>query len=107
MRFAFTSLLVALFAAVAMAVTPQLYDVIISVPEGSPSGMLEEMKEKVRQTEGAQITHEYSIIDAFAARVPESLMGEMGTMESNGFKPIIEGDGIMTTQNKDGDKVGI
>ncbi|KAF2443779.1 hypothetical protein P171DRAFT_486499 [Karstenula rhodostoma CBS 690.94] len=107
MRFTLTSLLVALFAAVAMAVTPQLYDVIISVPNDAPSSVLEDAKEKVRNTEGAQITHEYSIIPAFAAKVPESLMGEIQALGSDGFQPTIEGDGIMTTQTKDGDKVGI
>lgn len=61
MRSALASLIVALFAAVAMAVTPQLYDVIISVPNDAPSSVLEDAKEKVRNTEGAQITHEYSM----------------------------------------------
>jgi hypothetical protein len=60
MRFTLTTLLIALFAAIAMAVTPQLYDVIISVPNDAPKGTLEEAKEKVRNTEGAEITHEYS-----------------------------------------------
>lgn len=34
-------------------------------------------------------------------------MTEIQALESDGFQPTIEGDGIMTTQNKDGSKVGI
>jgi hypothetical protein len=34
-------------------------------------------------------------------------MPEIKALGSEGFQPIIESDGIMTTQNKDGNKVGI
>ena len=60
MHFALSTLLTVLFAAVAMAVAPTFHDVIISFPNGAPGHLLEEAKEKVKNTKGAKITHEYS-----------------------------------------------
>ncbi|KAL1601407.1 hypothetical protein SLS60_006320 [Paraconiothyrium brasiliense] len=106
MRFAITSLLTALFAAVAMAVAPVLHDVIISFSEDAPSELLEAAKEKVRNCEGAVITHEYTIIPGFAAKVPEGCFPDIQALSID-YPPTIEGDGIMTTQDKGGVKVGI
>jgi hypothetical protein len=64
MRFTLTTLLIALFAAVTMAVAPQFYDVIISVPNDAPRSTLEEAMEKVRNTDGAEIKHVYSTLQA-------------------------------------------
>ncbi|KAJ4347829.1 uncharacterized protein N0V89_009199 [Didymosphaeria variabile] len=90
-----------------MAVAPALHDVIISFSKDAPSSLLEEAKEKVRNTEGAEITHEYTIIPAFAATVPEGMFPELQAMSTD-YPPTIEGDGIMTTQDKDGGvQVGI
>lgn len=60
MHFALSTLLLALFAAVTMAVAPAFHDVIISFPKDAPGHLLEDAKEKVRNTKGAKITHEYS-----------------------------------------------
>ena len=54
-----STLLLAFFAAVAMAVTPAFHDVIISFPKDAPGHLLDDAKERVRNTKGAKITHEY------------------------------------------------
>jgi hypothetical protein len=61
MHLTLSTLLVLLFAAIAMAVAPTFHDVIISFPKDAPSHLLEDAKKKVKDTKGAKITHEYSM----------------------------------------------
>lgn len=107
-----------------MAVAPTFHDVIISFPNDAPSSLLEEAKEKVRNTKGAKITHEYStlglrharasdrltdaaaIINAFAAHVPDNMFSDIQAMSTE-YPPVIEGDGIVTTQDDNKVKIGL
>jgi hypothetical protein len=126
MRFALFSAIIALFAAVAMAVAPKLYSVIISFPKNTPDHVVESAKDMVRANKG-KITHEYSkfpplslargwqreltsalvdIIQGFAADIAEAAIVSIQSMNAE-YPALVEGDGIMTTQedNKKG-KVG-
>lgn len=48
-----------------------------------------------------------AIINAFSARVPENMFTEIQALSTE-YPPVIEGDGIMTTQDtKQDNKVGI
>ena len=48
-----------------------------------------------------------AIINAFAARVPENMFTEIQALSTE-FPAVIEGDGIVTTQDtKQGDKMDI
>lgn len=48
-----------------------------------------------------------AIINAFAARVPENMFTEIQALSTE-YPPVIEGDGIMTTQDtKQDNKVSI
>ncbi|KAJ4289719.1 hypothetical protein N0V90_011049 [Kalmusia sp. IMI 367209] len=106
MRFALISFIVALLAAVTMAVPPNFYDVIISFPKEAPDYLLDEAKQAVRNGKGT-ITHEYTIIKGFSAKVPGNLFAGIRALSTE-FPAIIEGDGLMTTQKTGtGDEVGI
>jgi hypothetical protein len=59
MRFTLFTLLVALFAAVAMAVPPKMISVIISFPNDTPDHIVQSAKDMVTKAKG-KITHEYS-----------------------------------------------
>ncbi|KAF1970169.1 hypothetical protein BU23DRAFT_557059 [Bimuria novae-zelandiae CBS 107.79] len=91
-----------------MAVAPTFHNVIISFPKDAPGQLLEDAKEKVRNTAGAKITHEYTIINAFAASVPDTMFSDLQALSTK-YPPVIEGDGIVTTQatKPGGAQVGI
>jgi hypothetical protein len=59
MRFALFSIIIALFAAVTMAVAPELHSVIISFPNETPDHVVQSAKDMVLAGKG-KITHEYS-----------------------------------------------
>ncbi|KAA8620355.1 hypothetical protein PtrV1_07449 [Pyrenophora tritici-repentis] len=90
MRSVIFTFLVALLATFAMAVAPQR-SVIISWPKGTPNEIVQQGKDAIKKA-GGVITHEYNIIQGFAATAPSTAL-EMVTALSDVYKCEIEEDG--------------
>ncbi|KAH8726073.1 hypothetical protein GQ44DRAFT_614557 [Phaeosphaeriaceae sp. PMI808] len=97
MRFALTSLTIALLATLTMAVAPHK-SVIMSWPNDTPDSVIEAAKQKIIDGNGV-ITHEYNIIKGFACHAPASVFEVVSTMDTK-HKPEIEEDGIVYTQDE-------
>ncbi|KAJ5888847.1 hypothetical protein N7495_008888 [Penicillium taxi] len=87
--------LTALLSLIPLALaTKSLKSVIITFPEGTPDRLISEAKESLVAS-GGVITHEYTLINGFAAEAPVDTLQTLST-ESTEFKPIIEEDDVVT-----------
>ncbi|KAK5045039.1 hypothetical protein LTR84_010187 [Exophiala bonariae] len=92
----FITILLALIALV-FARPAALKTVIVSYPNDTPSSVVDKaMKEVVNA--GGIITHEYSLIKGFAAKVSDSMIDTINTLTEN-YTPLVESDSIVTISN--------
>lgn len=81
------------FLSLALA-TQSLKSVIITFPKGTPSKNIDEAKASIVKS-GGVITHEYHLINGFAAEVPTNTL-ETLSAESSEYKPTIEADQVVS-----------
>ncbi|KAK3074581.1 hypothetical protein LTR53_002859 [Teratosphaeriaceae sp. CCFEE 6253] len=94
MKFTFSCILLALFAALCLAAAPQK-QVIISYPADTPNSVLEQAKAEIIKAGGA-IEHEYSLIKGFVAKVSAKTVETVQALgSSNGV--LIEEDQTVHT----------
>jgi len=97
MKFFITTLLVAIFVALAMAATNTHVEqkpIVVSYPKGTPSSEMEELKAAILKV-GGKITHEYNLFMGLAAKVPADFISTIKTMgEDHGVN--VEDDQVMS-----------
>ncbi|KAI9889085.1 MAG: hypothetical protein M1814_005809 [Vezdaea aestivalis] len=86
------------FAAVAQAVPPETKSVLVSYPNDTPDYILSSAKDAVRAA-GGIITHEYSLIKAFAARASTEVFDTVKALNPE-YEALIEDDQIVTAVRK-------
>ncbi|KAJ5216779.1 hypothetical protein N7468_009787 [Penicillium chermesinum] len=88
--------LTALFALLPLALASKsLKSVIVTFPKGTPSSVVDQAKDSLRAA-GGIITHEYHLINGFAADAPVDALQTLST-QSTQYKPEIEDDKIVST----------
>ncbi|KAJ5928045.1 hypothetical protein N7466_007001 [Penicillium verhagenii] len=93
-----------LFSIAFMALLPlalaakSLKSVIVTFPKGTPSNVIADAKNALVAS-GGIITHEYTLINGFAAEAPVNALQTLST-ESTEYKPIIEEDKIVTANGE-------
>ncbi|KAJ5937156.1 hypothetical protein N7454_004811 [Penicillium verhagenii] len=75
-----------------------LKSVIVTFPKGTPSNVIADAKHALVAS-GGIITHEYTLINGFAAEAPVNALQTLST-ESTEYKPIIEEDKIVTANGE-------
>ncbi|KAK1055731.1 hypothetical protein LTR74_015442 [Friedmanniomyces endolithicus] len=94
MRFTLSFLLLALFAALCLAATPQK-QVIISYPEDTPQYILDQAKAEIIKA-GGMVEHEFSLIKGFVAKLSTKAIETVQALgSSNGV--LIEEDRTVHT----------
>ncbi|KAF2736885.1 hypothetical protein EJ04DRAFT_562153 [Polyplosphaeria fusca] len=104
MRIAVLSFLIGLLATLAMGAAVPLQSVIIGYKPDTPWSVVDEAKDLVHTAGhalGAKVTHEYSIIKAFSANLPKSMIDKIKELGAP-FGVYVEADGIVTTNSHDG-----
>ncbi|KAF2168056.1 hypothetical protein M409DRAFT_21502 [Zasmidium cellare ATCC 36951] len=94
MKFIINTLLVLCLALLALAAKEPERQVIISYPKNTPSSVLDEAK-KVILDAGGFISHEYHIIQAFAAKCPAKVIESVKALGEK-HNVIIEEDQKMS-----------
>ncbi|KJX96235.1 hypothetical protein TI39_contig692g00002 [Zymoseptoria brevis] len=96
MKFSLAPLLILGLAAGVMA-KDQTQQVIISYPNNTPASVLEGAKKAILDA-GGVITHEYSLIMGFAAKVPAKVLESVQAMGQE-HNVLIEQDQIVSINN--------
>ncbi|KAL2410893.1 hypothetical protein ABEF95_006099 [Exophiala dermatitidis] len=91
MRF-YLALLFTLVAAVLALPAPQK-PVVVQYPEDTPASVIQHAIEEIKK-DGGIITHEYSLIKGFAARVSEVTLKKIAAM-ADSYIPLIESDYVV------------
>ncbi|KAK5120139.1 hypothetical protein LTR85_006620 [Meristemomyces frigidus] len=89
MKLPITILLLALFAVLGLAATPQK-DVIVSYPNDTPSSVVDDAKNAIVKA-GGVIEHEYTLIKGFVAKVSAKTLDEVKALGSQ-HNVLIEED---------------
>ncbi|OQD80552.1 hypothetical protein PENANT_c034G04763 [Penicillium antarcticum] len=95
------------FAAILLGALPMvlaakvLKSVIVTFPKGTPDSVVTRAKDSLVAS-GGVITHEYHLINGFAAEAPVNALQSLTTQDTR-YKPDIEEDKIVTAN---GDYVG-
>ncbi|KAJ9601975.1 hypothetical protein H2200_013534 [Cladophialophora chaetospira] len=84
--------LLAFFTAV-FALPPPQKPVVVSFPENTPSSIIEKAIAEIKK-DGGIITHEYSLIKGFAAKVSEVTLTKIAEL-SEAYAPYIEDDYVV------------
>ncbi|EXJ80082.1 hypothetical protein A1O3_08368 [Capronia epimyces CBS 606.96] len=92
MRFHLGLVLLGLVASV-LALPALQKPVIVQYPDDTPSSVIEKAIEEIKK-DGGIITHEYSLIKGFAARVSEVTLTKISTM-ADAYVPYIENDYVV------------
>ncbi|KAJ5293291.1 uncharacterized protein N7443_009244 [Penicillium atrosanguineum] len=101
--FLFTALLGLLPLALA---AKALKSVIVTFPKGTPSGVIDQAKDSIVAS-GGVITHEYHLINGFAADAPVNALQTLSTQDTQ-YKPEIEEDKIVTINGDyEGEKLSL
>ncbi|KAJ5792220.1 uncharacterized protein N7503_008198 [Penicillium pulvis] len=93
-----------LFSIAFMAMLPlalaakSLKSVIITFPKGTPSSVITQAKDSLVAS-GGIITHEYFLINGFAAEAPVNALQTLST-ESTEYKPVIEEDKVVSANGE-------
>ncbi|KAK5107121.1 hypothetical protein LTR62_001711 [Meristemomyces frigidus] len=96
MKLSLTNLLLASFAAISLASTPQDHNqVIVSYPKDTPTAVIEEAMEAIRKA-GGTIEHEYSLIKGFVAKTSAQVLETVEALGSE-HHVLIEEDQTMHT----------
>ncbi|KAJ5984380.1 hypothetical protein N7481_006479 [Penicillium waksmanii] len=85
-------LLFVLLGLLSLALAKSFKSVIITFPKGTPSNVIDEAK-------GGVITHEYHLINGFAAEAPVTCL-ETISAQSSEYNPTIEEDQIVSANGK-------
>ncbi|EXJ93308.1 hypothetical protein A1O1_01700 [Capronia coronata CBS 617.96] len=91
MRF-YLTLLLCLVAAV-LALPPPQKPVVVQYPADTPKSVIQKAIEEI-QKDGGIITHEYSLIKGFAAKVSEVTLNKI-TVMADTYAPYIENDYVV------------
>ncbi|KAJ6001803.1 hypothetical protein N7522_007030 [Penicillium canescens] len=78
-----------------------LKSVIVTFPKGTPDSVVTQAKDSLVAS-GGIITHEYHLINGFAAEAPVNALQTLATQDTR-YKPDIEEDKVVTAN---GDYVG-
>ncbi|KIW13648.1 hypothetical protein PV08_08839 [Exophiala spinifera] len=89
----FSILLLLAFVAYVFALSAHQKPVVISYPADTPPSVIEKAMEEVEK-DGGIITHEYSLIKGFAAKVASATLDKISALAED-FKPYIEEDIIV------------
>ncbi|KEF51292.1 uncharacterized protein A1O9_12642 [Exophiala aquamarina CBS 119918] len=92
----FITVLLALITA-GLARPAALKTVIVSYPNDTPSSVVDKAIEEVINA-GGIVTHEYSLIKGFSAKVSDSMIDTINTLTEN-YTPLVELDNIVTISN--------
>ncbi|EXJ61109.1 hypothetical protein A1O7_05262 [Cladophialophora yegresii CBS 114405] len=87
-----TVFLLALFTAV-FALPPAQKPVVISFPDDTPSSIIDMAIAEIKK-DGGIVTHEYSLIKGFAAKVSEVTLNKISAM-AEAYAPYIEDDYVV------------
>ncbi|KAK3631496.1 hypothetical protein LTR56_016860 [Elasticomyces elasticus] len=96
MKFTFSFLLLALFAALCLAAAPEK-QVIISYPAGTAQSVLEQTKQEIIEA-GGEILHTFSLIPGFVAKLSEKAKDAVQAF-GNSHDVLIEEDQTVHTQS--------
>ncbi|KAL9008971.1 MAG: hypothetical protein Q9173_005958 [Seirophora scorigena] len=94
--------LVTLFGIVAIGsatFAPAQRQVLVTYPEDTPPSILQEAKEAIL-TAGGKINEEFTLLKGFAATVSNEILNSVNTL-SKSHMPIVEDDGMVTTQQQE------
>ncbi|KAK4947405.1 hypothetical protein LTR10_013773 [Elasticomyces elasticus] len=91
MRFSIIALLA--FIAFVLAVPPNQKPVVVSYPADTPSSVIDQAIAEIIK-DGGIITHEYSLIKGFAAKVAEATLEKITTLADT-YAPQIEEDFVV------------
>ncbi|KAJ5414431.1 hypothetical protein N7509_001058 [Penicillium cosmopolitanum] len=91
-------LLFVLLGLLSLALAKSLKSVIITFPKGTPSNVIDEAKSSIVDS-GGVITHEYHLINGFAAEAPVNCL-ETISAQSSQYNPTIEEDQIVSANGK-------
>ncbi|KAJ5092693.1 hypothetical protein N7456_008554 [Penicillium angulare] len=95
MKFYFAAILALLPLALA---AKSLKSVIVTFPKGTPSGVVQQAKDSLVAA-GGVITHEYNLINGFAAEAPVNALQTLSTTSTQ-YKPQIEEDKVVTVNGE-------
>ncbi|KAJ5874493.1 uncharacterized protein N7529_002923 [Penicillium soppii] len=81
-----------------LALTASLKSVVITFPNGTPESVITQAKNSLVAS-GGVITHEYHLINGFAAEAPASALQTLSTQDAK-YNPNIEEDKIVNANGE-------
>ncbi|CAG7994811.1 unnamed protein product [Penicillium salamii] len=90
--------LVTAFLALPLALAASLKSVVITFPKGTPDSVISEAKHSLVAS-GGVITHEYTLINGFAAEAPASALQSLSTQDAK-YHPEIEEDKVVNANGE-------
>ncbi|KAJ5319392.1 hypothetical protein MYU51_017489 [Penicillium brevicompactum] len=84
--------------ALPLALAASLKSVVVTFPKGTPDSVITQAKHSLVAS-GGVITHEYSLINGFAAEAPDSALHTLSTQDTK-YQPEIEEDKIVNANGE-------